>query len=333
MISSMSELNPKRVNPVVLILSLSAAFFVVFVAISGVLFLTTRSGGGNSSPALFAPGTVGVVELKGAIMESRKTVAQLRAFEEDSTIKAVVLRLDSPGGAVSPSQEIYEVVKGYKKPLVVSMAQLAASGAFYIACGAKKVYANPGTITGSIGVIMQFINLEKLYEWAKVKRYSITTGKYKDGGADYRDMRPDERELMQGMIDDVLSQFKKAVQEGRKLTAAQVTAVADGRIFSGAQAKQMKLVDELGTLEDAIKAAGEMAKIKGKPRVVYPDRRQRAKWLDLLMDGDDDESAEGHTSWAQLLGQALNGVSHSGQPIPSLQSLVPGVYWLWSGSQ
>jgi protease-4 len=329
----MAQPTPKRINPLVLIVLLSVAFFVVFVAISGALFLNSRSGGGGTSatPALFASGTVGIVELKGAIMESRKPIAQLKNFEDDPSIKAVVLRLDSPGGAVAPSQEIYDVVRNYKKPLVVSMGQLAASGAFYIACGAKRVFANPGTITGSIGVIMQFINLEKLYEWAKVKRFAIKTGKYKDGGADYREMTADERALMQAMIDDVLGQFKKAIQDGRKLKADQVTAIADGRVFSGAQAKQMKLVDDLGGLEDAIKAAGELGQIKGKPRVVYPDRRKRARLMDILLDEGRDEDAESSLSWVAQAARALTGMRDSVPMLPSLQSLVPGVYWLWTG--
>src|SRR4029077_13140783 len=146
----------------------------------------------------------------------------------DSDVKAIVLRLNSPGGAVAPSQEIYQAVKNYKKPIVASMSSVAASGAYYVACGAKKVYANPGTITGSIGVIMEFANLEKLYEWAKIKRFSIKTGRFKDVGAEYREMTADERALLQNMVDDVLSQFTLAVSEGRNIPLETVKEIADG---------------------------------------------------------------------------------------------------------
>jgi protease-4 len=268
-------------------------------------------------------------------MDSKKTLRRLERFEDDDQIKAVVLRLNSPGGSVAPSQEIYEAVKAYKKPLVVSMGSVAASGAYYIACGAKKVFANPGTITGSIGVIMEFANLQKLYDWAKVQRYSLKTGKYKDAGATYREMTPEERGLLQGMIDDVLGQFKQAVSTGRKLSMEEVTAIADGRILSGSQAKAAKLVDELGTLNDAIREAGKLANIKDKPRVVYSEK-QRQGLLDLFLeDSSSDESSEASPSRVQLNSASSvialfekwlsGGASGVSQP-------APGVYWLWSGA-
>ena len=157
--------------------------------------------------------------------------------------------------------------------------------------GPKKIYANPGTITGSIGVIMEFANLSKLYDWAKIQRYSIKTGQFKDIGAEYREMAPDERALLQNMVDDVLVQFKTAVSTGRKLSMEDVTAIADGRIFSGSQAKKAHLVDELGTLDDAINEAGKMAGIKGKPNVVYPSNKKK-RLLDFFMNQNDDDDSE-----------------------------------------
>jgi protease IV len=327
----------RTMNPLTVVLILSALFFIIFVTVSGVLFLK-RSPGTNTAGTLFGAGAVAVVELKGVIMDSKKVLRRLERYEEDDEVKAVVLRLDSPGGAVAPSQEIYEAVKKYKKPLVVSMGSVAASGAYYIACAAKKIFANPGTITGSIGVIMEFANLEKLYDWAKIKRYSIKTGRFKDAGAEYREMTPEERGLLQDMVDDVLAQFKQAVHVGRKLSVEQVTAVADGRIFSGNQAKTLKLVDELGTLQDAIDEAAEMAKIKGKPEVVYPEKR-RKRLLELLLDDSfSDESSDANGRSAVNLLSKILFVLLKGSSLPGLTTLeaepvgsMPGVYWLWSG--
>jgi protease-4 len=314
-------------------LGLSAAFFALFLVISGVIYFskgsaTSSTRGSGGAFLASGKGSVGVIELNGVIMDSKKTLKKLEDFEESPGIKAVVLRLNSPGGAVAPSQEIYQAVKGYKKPLVVSMSSVAASGAYYVAMGAKKVYANPGTITGSIGVIMEFANLEKLYEWAKVQRYAIKTGKFKDVGAEYREMGPEERALLQTMVDDVLSQFKQAVSEGRKLTLEQVTEVADGRIFSGSQAKAAKLVDELGTLQDAINEAGKLAGIDGKPNVVYPEKA-RPRWMDLILDdGSQEERSESSNSLVGALTSILNG--HVEKAVTGLE---PGIYWIWTGAR
>ncbi|MGK5089031.1 signal peptide peptidase SppA, partial [Bdellovibrionota bacterium FG-2] len=256
----------------------------------------------------------------------------LEQFEESDEIKAVVLRLNSPGGAVAPSQEIYEAVKAYKKPIIASMSSVAASGAFYVACGAQRVFANPGTITGSIGVIMEFINLEKLYEWAKVQRYSIKTGVFKDAGAEYREMTAPERALLQAMVDDVLTQFKQAIVTGRKLPAAEVDAIADGRIFSGAQAKAVKLVDELGTLHDAIAEAGKLGKIKGKPRVVYPEKK-RSRLLSMLLDDHDSADEESSSNFGGMggsLGNSIAGIVKGAVPPRDAQGVTPGIYWLWN---
>lgn len=317
----------QKLSPLALVLILSSSFFAVFLAISGALFLYRGTATGSHSlhkNSFFNKGTVGIVELNGVILDSKKTLSRLDQFEEDSEVKAVILRMNSPGGAVAPSQEIYEAVRAYKKPLVVSMGSVAASGAFYIACGAKKVFANPGTLTGSIGVIMEFANLEKLYEWAKIKRYVIKTGKFKDAGSEFREMTAEEQGLLQTMIDTVLKQFKTAVSVGRKLPFDEVTKIADGRIMSGSQAKEAKLVDVLGTLNDAVMEAARMANIKGKPNVVYPEHDGH-KWLELLLD---DNAKDESRSEFPPLGTALRkflGDSSAG--------LSTGIYWLWTGGR
>jgi protease-4 len=326
----------RTLNPLALLLTLSGVFFALFLMISGVMFLykspNGSSGSGTAAP-IFGGGTVGVVEMNGVIMDSKKTLAKLEKYEENPAIQAVVLRLNSPGGSVAPSQEIYEAVKSYKKPLVVSMGSVAASGAFYIACGAKKVFANPGTITGSIGVIMQFSNLQKLYDWAKIHRYVLKTGKYKDAGAEYREMSDDEKALLQGMIDNVLVQFKTAIATGRKLSMEQVSAIADGRIFSGQQAKSLQLVDELGTIRDAIQEAAKLGNIKGKPHVVYSDKPKRNILDFILEDSSGDESSRSSlsqilTSIAQLSG-VIQNLSPASNGLAESQDFFPGLYSIW----
>ena len=320
-----TKTNKKRnLNPLSLVLILSFSFFVLFLGVSAFLVL--------SPSTLLSEQAVGVIEVSGIILDSKKTLQKLDQFEENEQIKAVVLRLNSPGGAVAPSQEIYQAVKSYPKPVVVSMGSVAASGAYYIACGAKKVFANPGSLTGSIGVIMEFTNLQRLYEWAKVQRYVVKTGAFKDTGAEYRTMTVEERALLQGVIDNVGSQFKKAVMEARGLTAEQMVSLADGRIFSGAQAKAFQLVDELGTLKDAIQAAAHLAKIKGKPTVVYPDKKKKSI-LDLLTDdslGGASESLERflnpESRWETLLKRLL------GERTAEYMNFSPGIYWIWGGA-
>lgn len=277
---SQSKTKRRAMGPLGWVLALSSVFFAFFLLVTSFVRVTK--------------GCVGVIEVTGVIMDSKKTLAKLERAEKDDRIQAVVLRLNSPGGSVSPSQEIYQAVKEFKKPLVVSMGSVAASGAYWIACGAKKVYANAGTLTGSIGVIMQFANIEKLYEWAKVDRYSIKSGLFKDAGSEYRKMTSEERKLFQGMIDDILSQFKEVVASGRHLSMEEVTAVADGRVITGHQAKALHLVDELGTIQDAIEDAGELAHIKGKPEVLYLEKK-KGGLLDVLME-DSTESSEGSSS-------------------------------------
>lgn len=226
---------------------------------------------------------VAVLPVTGLIADSESTIEQLKKFAKDDSVKAIVLRINSPGGGVGPSQEIYEEVKKLKgkKVVVASMGALAASGGYYISVAAQKIYANPGTITGSIGVIMQFVNVKDLIEKIGLKGMVVKSGPFKDIGSPMREMKTEERELLQGVIDNVHSQFIAAVAEGRRMERESVAKIADGRIFSGEQAKSLGLVDALGNLEDAVADAGKMAKIEGEPRVVTPPKK-KLSILELL---------------------------------------------------
>jgi len=225
---------------------------------------------------------VAVVRIEGPIMDSKNTVDEIKSYVKDAAIKALVLRIDSPGGAVAPSQEIYDEVKKaiQKKKVVVSMGSVAASGGYYIAAPANRIIANPGTLTGSIGVIMEIPNIEGLMNKIGVKTQVIKSGRHKDIASVFRTMDREEKAILQGVLDDVHEQFIKAIADGRKIPFEEVKKIADGRIFTGKQALEARLVDELGTLEDAIAAAGKLAGIKGEPEVV--SKKEKFSIVDIL---------------------------------------------------
>jgi len=241
-------------------------------------------GAGDLLQVSIADG-VGVVEVRGVILDSRDVVRQLRELRKNDRVKAIVLRIDSPGGVVAPSQEISEEVKKLvaEKNVVVSMGSVAASGGYYIAAPATKIYANPGTITGSIGVLMKFSNVEGLLGKVGMKSFTLKTGPYKDAGSPVRPMTTAERTLLQGVIDSAHGQFVRAVSEGRKLPLDDVRKIADGRILTGEQALGLKLVDRLGNLQDAIEEAGRLGGLKGEPEVILPSSKKR-KLIDLLVE-------------------------------------------------
>ncbi len=227
---------------------------------------------------------VGLVTVRGLLTDAEPVIDDLRQMES-AGVRALVLRVESPGGGVAASQEIHDYLMRIKDsglPIVVSMGSVAASGGYYISCPADSIIADPGTLTGSIGVIMSFSNLEELLGKIGIDFDVIKSGKYKDTGSWSRAMTDDERALLQGTIDDIQSQFVEAVAQGRGMTIEQVEALADGRIFSGRQALHAGLVDGLGTLEDAIATAGRMAGIVGEPRVQEPVKPRRLTLFDLL---------------------------------------------------
>ncbi len=265
---------------VMLLILLGAAVITIIAAAVG----GGMAGHGGFSDMGFGR-RVGVVKVEGVIVDSRETIDQIERYLDDDSIAAVVLRVDSPGGVVGAAQEIHDEVKrlAARKPVVVSMGSVAASGGYYIACPARKIFANQGTITGSIGVVMEITNLEGLFQWMKVKNVVIKSGEFKDAGSPYREMTPKERAYLQGIVDNLFLQFENAVAKGRNLDLEKVHKLADGRVYTGLQAKDLGLVDEIGSMFDAIQEAGQEGGIKGKPRVVWPPRRRQGL-LGQLMD-------------------------------------------------
>jgi len=272
-------------------------FFIVLIA-AGVLLLgltmaaiVWSSFSQGSGMEVSYGKYVGVVEVNGAIVSSDETVNLIKKYRDNSAIKAIVLRVQSPGGGVAASQEIYQALKktAETKPVVCSMGEVAASGGYYIACACDSIVANPGTLTGSIGVIMEFMVAEDLVKKVGLKFEVLKAGQNKDLGSPFRQMTPEERVLLQGMIDDVHSQFIEAVAEGRRLNQDSVRLFADGRVFSGRQALSLRLVDKMGTMEDAITMAAGMAGLKEKPKI-YREHKRRPTLIDLLVKGMDEIS-------------------------------------------
>jgi protease-4 len=262
-------------------LGVIVALLIFFFA---VLFIIGRYTGGKSSRFAFGD-KIAVVEVKGVISQSSAVIEELQQYLADDGVKAIVLRVDSPGGGVGPAQEIHREIMRIrstsKKKVVTSMGSVAASGGYYIACASDRIVANPGTITGSIGVIMQFSNLEELLKKIGVKGVVLKSGEHKDIGSPFREMTPEEKKIMQDVLDNVHEQFIQAVADGRKLDRSKVAQIADGRILTGEQAKNLGLVDQLGNLQDTIDITAKMVGIEGKPNILYP-KRKISIW-DLLM--------------------------------------------------
>lgn len=251
------------------------ALLLLLVAVSAVVTVIGRKGVGLRDK-------VALVRIEGPILDSKNAVDELTDYAKDPSIKALVLRVDSPGGAVAPSQEIFEEVRkaASRKNVVVSMGAIAASGGYYISAPATRIVANPGTLTGSIGVIMEIPNVEGLLDKVGIKTQVIKSGRHKDLASAFRELGTEERQILQGVLDDVHEQFIVDVAEGRQLPVQEVRELADGRIFTGRQAMEIGLVDELGNLEDAIMISAELAGIEGEPEVVT--REEKFNIFDML---------------------------------------------------
>ncbi|HSE90361.1 MAG TPA: signal peptide peptidase SppA [Candidatus Binatia bacterium] len=256
---------------------LSGLILVLFVL---VFFYAYFTGGDSKALSFLSGDGVGVLQIEGTIDDSRGVMSELKRFKEAPWIKAIVVRIDSPGGAVAPTQEIFDELQKAKKkkPLIASMGSMATSGGYYIASACEKIVANPGTLTGSIGVIMQLSNVEELMKKVGVKGYNIKSGLNKDIGSPFQPLSPEGREILQSLVDNVHSQFVSAVAKGRGMNEAQVRKLADGRVYSGAQAKELGLVDEFGTLDDAIEFAAKRVGLEENPTVYYSSPEEERWW-------------------------------------------------------
>ena len=282
---------------IIMLCGLVGVFFFFSVLLANFLGFNGRTSHSNK---------IAVINIENIISRSTDVVRQIKKYADDNSIKAIVLRINSPGGSVAPSQEIYsellKVRKNSNKKVITSMGNISASGGYYIACASDKIVANPGTLTGSIGVIMAFANMEELMGKIGVKSEVIKSGKYKDIGSPVRKFTEDDRRLLQDLIDDVHDQFVNVVAQSRNLDIQKVKELSDGRIFTGRQALQEGLVDKLGSLEDAIEMAAKMVHIQGKPKIVF-------------------EKKEKNIFFKLLEGKVLSYFSSQSQLLPGLQFL------------
>ncbi len=260
-------------------------FLQISLVLLAILFFGSILAGVGGLVAIFNPGEESVdkasilaLDLDGVIMTNHDLLDTLRKYRKEKRIKGVLIRINSPGGVVGPSQELYSEIKRtrdeFKKPVVAFCGAVAASGAYYAAVGADKIVTTPGCMIGSIGALMEFMNLEKLYDWAKVERYAITTGKFKDAGAEYKPLTGEQRALFQDLLNDVLAQFKAAIVEGRHMKPDFLSQYADGRVFTGSQAVKLGFADQVGTWDDARKLLGEMTGLGEDPEIFKPKKHR-----------------------------------------------------------
>lgn len=289
-------------------------FFMASVTI-GVIFLffllVVFAAGMVSGYSVVPVGEkIGILEVRGTIVDARQLIEQIADFRDSNGIKAVVLRVDSPGGGVAPSQEIHaELTRlAQEKPLIISMGSVAASGGYYLAVAGERLFANPGTITGSIGVIMSFPNYRELMGKIGVKTEVVKSGQFKDVGSSSRQLTTADRKLLQGMIDDVHAQFVQAISEGRNIPVDRLRPYVDGRILTGKQALAVGLIDELGTLSDAIRYAAEVAGLGEDPALIYPEPERR-----------------------DLLDRLIQGVANRYLGVNLRQEITIGPQYLWNG--
>ena len=247
---------------------------------------------------------VGVIPIEGIIGDAGEIIDQINEFADSNGIRAVVLRIDTPGGSVAPSQEIYQAVRELrkKKKVVVSMGSVAASGGYLIAVAADRIVANPGTITGSISAVMHYANVEELLKKVGVRSSVIKSGKFKDIGSPVREMTAEERSLIQGIVDDIYDQFVRTVSENRKIPLSKIVQLADGRVFTGRQAKELGLIDDLGGLQDAVLLAGRLSGMKEKPEIVHGMKKKTTLWRYLMENMTSAVSEEIRRNSAELRG-------------------------------
>ena len=276
----------QRSRTVLWILIGGGAFFLFVLAVFSLVYLTLHAGGGNQAAFGGFGDRIGVVDLDGVILSPQPVVGQLKKLAADSSIKAIILHVNSPGGGVAASEEIYREVKRIreekKKRIVVSIETVGASGAYYIASASNKIYADQGSIVGSIGVIAEWVNYGDLLKWAKLKSVVFKTGEFKDTGSPSRELTPAEQAYLQGLIDNMFGQFIQAVADGRGMKFDDVKAIANGKVWTGKEALSMKLIDNVGDFEAVVNDTAQSVGISGEPTLVHPEKDRRTL-LDLLL--------------------------------------------------
>ncbi len=260
------------------------AFFLFVLAVFTLVYFTLHAGTDEASLTSFGD-KIGVVDLEGVILDPKTVVGQLKKFGEDDSIKAIILHVNSPGGGVAASEEIYREVKRLrddkKKRIVSSIETVGASGAYYISSGTNKIFADNGSVVGSIGVIMEWVNYGDLMRWAKLKPEVLTVGAFKDTGDPTREMTPAERQFLQSLIDNMYGQFVQAVADGRHAKYDDIKSIADGRVWTGKEALSMHLIDQVGDFQEAVNDTAKSVGIKGEPVLVRPEKNRQSV-LDLL---------------------------------------------------
>lgn len=260
------------------------AFFLFVLSVFTLVYLAMHAGGRQSGIHAFGD-KIGVVDIDGVIMDPNEMVEQLRKFADDDSIKAIIIHVNSPGGGVAASEEIYREVKRVRdekhKRIVASIETVGASGAYYVSSATNKIYADSGSVVGSIGVIAEWVNYGDLMRWAKLKPEVLKVGQFKDTGDPTRELTPAERQYMQGLIDNMYGQFVQAVADGRHAKVADIKSIADGRVWTGEQALGMHLIDEIGDFREVVQDTARSVNISGEPVLVHPER-ERKSLLDLL---------------------------------------------------
>src|SRR6266404_2290739 len=260
------------------------AFFIFVLAVFTLVYVAVRSGGQRAGIHAFGD-KIGVVDLEGVILDPNEVVDQLRKFADDDSIKAIIIHVNSPGGGVAASEEIYREVKRVrddkKKKIVASIETVGASGAYYVSSATNKIYADNGSVVGSIGVIAEWVNYGDLMRWAKLKPEVLKVGQFKDTGDPTRELTPAERQYMQGLIDNMYGQFVQAVADGRHAKVADIKSIADGRVWTGEQALSMHLIDQIGDFRTVVLDTAKSVNISGEPVLVHSER-DRKSLLDLL---------------------------------------------------
>ncbi len=301
----MSKASSKGIVAIVVMMM---ALFFIFMVFSTYTIISLKKSSDSTSSSLFSNSTaeIAVVKVEGVIMASEEVIKRLHQAEDNKSIKAILMRIDSPGGAVAPTQEIYEEMRRIDKnvkPIYASFGNVAASGGYYLGAGARRIYASPGTVTGSIGVIMQFADLSKLYEFAKVKKETIKAGKYKDIGSDTRSMTKEEKALMNDMITGVHKQFMDHIMLTRKdKVKGKIEDLAQGQIFSGQDALELGLVDEMAGLWEAGRKIHKEMSLKGEFDLLFIDKAKKSKFMNLI------EGAEGLLNRLQGIGSSNMGL-------------------------